>query len=176
MPNAVQRFLKRVGKSFQEVIPITTSAGATDGGKVIATDPTTGRLHPNLLPTGVAPVTKQALSSEALAAGNWVNMYNNAGVLNVRNADSSVQGKEANGFVLAAFGNGATVDVYETGTNNQLTGLTPGADYWLDPANPGKSVTPEPAYTAGQVSQYLGRATAANEILFADNAALFIIG
>ena len=162
----IQRFLKRVGKSFSEVIAITTSAGAADGGKIPATDLTTGRFHLSLMPTGIAPVTKPAVASETIPAGGWVNLYNNSGVLSVRKADGSASGKEINGFVLAAYTSGQTADVYEEGTNDQLTGLTIGADYWLDPATPGMIVTPQPTYTAGQVDQYAGFATAANELHF----------
>jgi hypothetical protein len=45
--------------------------------------------------------------------------------------------------------------------------FTPGADYWLSPTTPGLLVTPEPAWTYGQVRVYVGTALSATELSLA---------
>lgn len=161
------------GNKYLEVDPTTglakqrasndTSAGVADAGKLVALD-ATGKLDSSMMPTGIAADTKLLPATENLAAGDLVNVYNNTGTFSVRLADASTTGKEANGFVLAAVTSGNDATVYFEGTDNQLTGLTPGRKF-LSATTPGKtSATPPSA--AGQIVQYVGIATAATELNF----------
>lgn len=163
---AAKKFLRLVNGDRVEIPGVQTSAGVTNAGDIPALDDT-GRLSTTMLPVGVAPDLKPAIAFEALAAGDFVNLFTNAGVLNARKADATNPAKFANGFVLAAVLVGATGSVYGLSSiNNAVAGLTPGAAYWLSNATPGGIVTPAPTYLAGQICQKIGTATAANEIWF----------
>lgn len=141
------------------------SAGAGDAGKLPQLDGT-GRIDTSVLPVGVGVESQQLVASEALAAGNFVNLWNNAGVANVRKADASAVGKEANGFVLAAVAAAGTATVFSTSnTNTQLTGLTPGAAHYLSGLTAG-TATATPPTTAGHFVQQLGRAGSATALVF----------
>ena len=132
----------------------TTSAGASSANKVPMLG-ASGTLDVTMLPTGVGPETATILASEALSAGDWVNVYNNAGVANVRKADGA-SNKRAHGFVLAAVSAAANAVVYFDGNNTACTGLTIG-DQYLSATTPGKSTTTAPT-GSGNIVQFLGTA------------------
>jgi hypothetical protein len=124
------KYIAMVAGLLTEVAAIITSAGAGDSGKIVALD-SSGKLDTSFMPTGVGADTAAIATSESLAAGDLVNVFNSTGA-KVRKADSSVSGKEAHGFVLAVFTHPTTATVYFEGSNTQVTGLTPGVQY-LDP-------------------------------------------
>lgn len=123
-----------------------------------------GRLDVTVMPSGIGADTASITASEALAAGDFVNIWNNGGTANIRKADASVAGKEAHGFVLSAVSAAASGTVYFEGTNNQCTGLTPGVQY-LSAATAGKSVAAAPT-GAGKVVQVIGFAYSATSMNF----------
>jgi hypothetical protein len=137
------------------------STGSGDAGKIVALD-ATGRLDNSLLPVGVGADTKVLPASENLVAGDFVNIWNDSGTVKVRKADATTAGKEANGFVLSAVSAGSNATVYFEGTNNQLSGLTGGAMYFLSTTAGG--VTSTPPSGAGNIVQKIGRALSATEI------------
>ena len=139
-----------------------TSAGAGDAGKLAQLD-ASGRLDSSMMPVGIGADTASIIASEALAAGDWVNVYSNSGA-KVRKADASTAGKEAHGFVLAAVANGASATVYFEGTNTQVTGQTPG-NVFLSASTPGAGAAAAPT-AAGQVVQRLGIAISATAVNF----------
>jgi hypothetical protein len=141
----------------------TTSAGAGDSGKVVALD-SAGRIDATMMPVGVAADTASIVASEALSAGDLVNVWNNAGTANIRKADASTSGKEAHGFVLAAVSSSASGAVYFEGTNTQCTSLTPGVQY-LSASTPGKSTVTAPS-GAGKVVQVVGFGLSATALNF----------
>jgi hypothetical protein len=138
-----------------------TSAGAGDAGKIPAVD-STGKLDNSFMPTGIGPDTAVITASEALAAGDLVNVWNSTGA-KVRKADATVAGKEAHGFVLAAVLNGAAATVYFEGSNTGVTGLTPGKQFLSTSA--GLATTTAPS-GSGNVVQIVGFATAAAVLNF----------
>ncbi len=181
------RFLANIAGRIKMIAAIATSAGASDADKLPATnasgvlDPSllnaaatganklamtdgTGRLDPSIMPVGIVPDTTSVVTSEALAAGNLVNIWNNAGTPNVRKADNTAEGKEPCGFVLSAFISGATALVYHEGRITGLSGLTAGARYYAS-TTPG-AVTATAPSAAGNVSQYVGGASSATELNF----------
>lgn len=141
----------------------TTSAGAGDSGKLVALDGT-GRLDTSMMPVGLGADTAVIVASETLAAGDLVNIWNNAGTANVRKADGSTTGKEAHGFVLAGFASAASATVYFEGTNTQCTSLTPGLQY-LSGSTAGKSSSTA-ASGSGKVVQVVGFAISATAMNF----------
>lgn len=147
-----------------EYAGVVASAGAASAGDVIVGD-ATGRIDPSWLPTGVGPENEVITASEALSAGDFVNVYNNAGTVNCRKADASASGglaKRAHGYVLAAVASGAAATVFTDGKNNQVTGLT-GGEVFLSDTTPGKATNTPPTGT-GKIVQSLGVAVSATEL------------
>lgn len=164
-----QGFLALVGGRVKQILGIATSAGAADAGKIGALGPD-GRWDMSMMPAGIGANTQQLPVTEGLTAGAFVNFWGNAGVLSVRLADAA-SGREANGYVLAAFANAATATVYPLdGVNSALTGLTPGVQYWLGNAG-AVTVTPLDATLAAnvnKVNQLLGYTKSATELVTDD--------
>jgi len=155
----VQKFLA-LGGGIAAQVAAALVGGAANAYQIPALG-ATGQLDPTMMPTGVGADTASLPATEAIAAGAWVNIWVNGGVTSVRNADSSATGKTANGFVLAAVASGGTALVYFTGLNTGLSGLTPGALYFL--GSVGASVTAPPT-AVGSVTQQVGVATNATTI------------
>lgn len=105
------------------------------------------------------------LTSEIVAAGALGNLWNNSGVINVRNANATDTTKPANCFIQAATASGVLAQVYMPGQIiTGLSGLTPGATYWLD-VTAGNLVTSPPASTGNGVQQ-VGVALTVNSLMF----------
>ena len=154
---AAPKFIQRVAGKFKQAI----AAVVATADSIVATD-ATGKIDVSFLPTGVGPEVVVCTTSENIATGSYVNLYNNAGTLTARKADATTVGKPAHGFVLAATTTGNNATVYLAGINTQLSALTLGAEYWLDTTAGGVTVTAPTA--AGNGNQYLGVALSATEI------------
>ena len=164
---AGNKYLKQANGVITEEAAVQTSAGAGDAGKIVSLDET-GRLNENMMPIGIAPEADGIECSENLSAGDFVNIYSSSGV-KCRRADASTSGKQADGFVLAAVTSGETVVVYRVSqTNNQVTGMTPGAKQYLSDSTPGGITELVPSGT-GKTIQLLGIAKSATELIFAPN-------
>lgn len=165
-----QGFLARVAGKTKQLLAIVVSAGVADAGKIPGLD-ATGRLDASVMPVGIGAATNQAVASEALGAGKFVNYHDDAGTFSARLADNS-NGRQADGFVLAAVASAATATVYPLdGTNAQQTGLTIGSRYWLGTAG-GVTDTPPDETDAGnasKISQYLGVAKSTTELVTDDD-------
>ncbi len=155
------KYLKNNAGQIQEESSIATSAGAADATKIPHLDGN-GRLDTSFMPSGIGADTKVIVASEALAAGDFVNIHNSTGA-KARKADASTSGKEAHGFVLSAVANAANATVYFEGANTQVTGQTAGVVF-LSASTPGAAAA-APSGT-GQVVQRLGIAVSATEINF----------
>jgi hypothetical protein len=161
---AANKYISLVSGKLKEVFGTQISSGVTDANKIPALD-SSGKLDVSLLPTGVAPEVVIAPSSENLSAGDFVNFYNNLGIINVRKADATTNGKPAHGFVLNNVTSPANATVYlESSQNNSITGLTIGSDYFLS-TTPGVVTTTAPN-ASGNIVQLLGRATSATNLPF----------
>ena len=189
---AAPRFLANIAGRIKMVATIATSAGAGDADKMPATnaagilDPTiinavntsagagsadkvvlldsSGKIDTTMMPTGIGADTINIATSENLAAGNLVNIYDNAGTATARKADGTAEGKECHGFVLAGTTSPANATVYLEGQLTGLTGLTPGARQYLTTTAGATSET-APS-TAGNVVQCVGVAVSATAIDF----------
>jgi hypothetical protein len=156
------KYIEQVGGQLRERSGLAASAGAADAGKIVQLD-AQGKLDSTVMPVGVGADTQIIAASEALTAGDFVNIHNSTGA-KARKADAATPGKEAHGFVLATVTSGSNATVYFEGTNNQVTGQTPGVVF-LSAAAPGQAVNAAPA-TAGQFVQQIGLATSATAINF----------
>lgn len=157
------KYIEMVAGRLQERSGSASSAGVADAGKIPQLDGQ-GRLDSTMMPVGIGADTASIQASEALAAGDYVNVHNVSGAARVRKADGATNGKEAHGFVLAAAASGANATVYFEGTNNQVTGQTPGLVF-LSATTPGASSSTAPT-TAGQTVQIIGFATSATAVNF----------
>jgi hypothetical protein len=109
---------------------------------------------------------RDLIASEDLASGDLVNLHTVTGAVRMRKADADDTSKPAHGFVRAAVATAATGKFYGPGrTNNALSGLTPGATYWLSTAAGG--VAGAAPSGAGNSNQEVGQALSATELLFA---------
>jgi hypothetical protein len=158
---AAHKFLKNNAGVITEEAAITTSAGASDDGKIPALD-AAGKLDTSFMPTGIGADTAVVAASEALAAGDLVNIYDASGA-KCRKADASTAGKEAHGFVLASVLNEGNATIYFEGGNTQVTGLTPGKQYLS--TTPGLAAATAPS-GSGQVVQRVGIAASATLLNF----------
>jgi len=134
------------------------SAGAGNAGDILALD-ASGKIDMTVLPTGVGAEVATLVATEALQAGDYVNIWDDAGTPKVRLADNS-NGRRAHGFVKAAVSISSNATVYFEGDNDSLSSLTPGLDVFLDTA--GNVVQSAPAESSvGTIVQRLGVARAA---------------
>lgn len=164
---AGQGFLARVAGRTKQLFGLQISVGAADAGKIVALD-ATGKIDPSMLPSAISGNTITAVASEALSAGDFVNVWNDTGVLKLRKADNS-NGREAWGYVTAAVAATATGTAQRLNTvNANRSGLTPGADYWLGVAGGLISTPLDPVADTGKMDQYLGKAKSATELVTAE--------
>lgn len=152
--------------------PVNTSAGAGDAGKLPKLD-ASGKLDNTMMPAGLGADSLSVVTSETLSAGNLVNIYNNAGTLTARKADSTAVGKEANGFVTAGSTSPTANTVYFDGTISGLSGLTPGTSYFLDKTSPGGVIATPPS-VSGNVVQRVGKALSATTLTFEEGAPITV--
>lgn len=167
---AAKKFLRLIGGIFTEVFGVQTSAGAANAGDIPALGDD-GRLHTSMMPVGMGADTAQVTASEALAAGDWVNIWSDAGAFKVRKADATTAGKDCHGFVLAAAGNNTQATVYFEGTNTQVTGQTPGNVFLQTTAGAGGATVPS---AAGAVVQQIGVAVSATAVNFERGAPVLL--
>lgn len=122
-------------------------------------------------PTAIALAGLVLTASETIAAGALVNIWDNAGVANIRNANGGTTGKKAHGFVLFPATAGTAVQAYSAGqVISGLSGLTPGTIEYLG-ATPG-ATTETALTTSGQTSQEVGVALSASTMLFLPGTAI----
>lgn len=160
---AGNKYLRLNNGQVAEMAAIQTSAGAGDAGKIPGLD-ASGKLDTTMMPVGIGPDTKIMVASEALAAGDLVNVYNDAGTEKCRKADAS-NGRRANGFMLSAVDALANATVYTRGTITGLSGKTPGAIQYLSGATAGAMTETAPS-TAGQIVHEAGTAISPTEVSF----------
>lgn len=157
--------------SLQEVAATQTSGGAGDAGEIVALN-SAGQIDMTMLPTNIGPDVKLVIASENLAAGDMVNVFNDAGALKVRKADASQAnaGFRAHGFVLGSVtANGSnTALVYVEGIVTGLSGLTLGATYFLSGTAAG-GITATAPTAIGHCVQEVGVALSATELAFEAN-------
>lgn len=161
---AAKRLLQLINGRIRSVLGVVVSTGASNDGDFPCLD-ASGRLDSSVMPAGFGQNNVSAIASEALAANDLVNLYNNAGTINARKADATTEGKEANGFVKSSVSNGAAATVYTSGNIiTGLSGLTPGARQFLAITAGQRTETPPSA--AGNVVMLVGVAASATTLVF----------
>ena len=124
---------------------------------------------------GGGPSPYPASASEALTAGDFVNVYSSGGNIMVRKADGGSAKLPAHGFVLASVGSGTTAQVSPlTSTNDALSGLIPGTEYYLSTSVAGGVQTTPPNAT-NVLRQSLGVAISATAIVTTNAMAVELV-
>lgn len=141
-----------------------TSAGAADAGKGVGLN-SAGKIDDSMLPSDS---TNSITASEGMTAPAMVNVHSSSGA-KVRYADASAASaaKRVTGYIVDNVLNAAAVNVY-FGAGDivpGLSGLTPGADYFLSGSTPG-AITATPVTASGQILQKVGTAVSATELRF----------
>lgn len=155
-----EKFLElNTSGKMQENEALQSSAGAADAGKIVGLN-ADGDIDPTMMPPGVGPDVTNMVTSENLASGDYVNIYDNGGVTTARLADNS-NSRPAHGYVTASSTSPATNDVFFEGANPNLSGLTRGARVYLDTVG---GVTETVPTGAGVIFQLLGVAISPTEV------------
>lgn len=157
------KFLDIINGAVTQVQALLTSAGAGSADGIPRLD-AAGRLDLSFMPSGVGTDTASIIASEALVAGDFINIWDDAGVFKIRKSDATTAGKEVDGFVLAAVSAAASGEVHSQGENNQLAGLAVGATLYMSTTAGG--VTSTPVTGSGNVSMPIGKATSATSMFF----------
>lgn len=157
------KFLYNNGGRPAEKEAKVSSAGASDAGKIVALD-ADGRLNLTVMPSGVGPSTVSIVASESLVSGALVNIWDNLGTPNIRNADATTNGKPAHGYVTGAYSALQTATVYLSGQNTAVTGRTPGKTQYLS-TTPGQMTETAPS-ASGNLVQMIGPAANATTVRF----------
>lgn len=162
---AAEKFIRNDAGSLKETSATQTSTGVTEAGKIVALDDN-GKLDSSMMPTGFGDDVALIQASENLASGDWVNIWNSTGAFRSRKADGTTEGKETHGFVLENVTSGQNAKVYFEGTNNQVTGQTPGRVFLSTTAGQGSATAPT---GTGNIVQIIGFATSATSVNFQYN-------
>ena len=113
------------------------------------------------------------LASETLAPGAMVNIWDNAGVANLRNANATDATKPVDGFTVFGAVAGTWADIWGSGNViKNLAGLTPGAQYWL--STTGGQITLAAPATTGNWDQQVGKALSPTSLFFNPNTGVVV--
>lgn len=141
---------------------------AIEGVELYLRDEDIGIIHNGSAWVGTATLAAPSASiqaSEALTAGQLVNLYTSAGAARIRKANATDSSKPANAFTLASISSGASGAIYFVGQIiTGLSGLTPGTTYYLDTT--GGAITATPPSSSGNGVQEVGVALSATTLLF----------
>ena len=137
---------------------LTTWTGASDANSIIITG-ADGKIDSSFMPS-TTDSAETIQTSEALAAGDFVNIYDVSGSRRVRKALATDNTKPAHGYVTAAVNSGANASVFTKGVNARVptTGFTAadvGKAVFLSAGTSG-GVSKTPPTSEGNVVQRLG--------------------
>jgi hypothetical protein len=140
--------------------PVQSSSGTASAGQIVALN-AAGQIDETMLPSYEA-LTFTA--SEAIAAGAFVNIWNNSGTANVRNANATDNTKPCNGWAPAsispsAMGTITFVDINSFVPLGSFTIANVGQEVFLSTTS-GGMVAASNTFTTGNLVQCLGTITA----------------
>lgn len=104
------------------------------------------------------------MAGEVLLAGDFVNIYDDAGITKVRKAVATNPDMLADGYVLEGKNTGEIARVYFEGTNTQVTSLESGKVHFLS-ITPGKATHIAPN-ASGNVVQVIGKTVSSTSLNF----------
>lgn len=164
---AGEKFVKvnRANGEHEETIA-TQTGGSGNENKIPSLD-AAGRLDETMMPLGFGDDANSFICSGDINAGDQVNTFWDAGAsaMRVRKADATTRGMEATGFVKESKLDGEAIKVFHEGTNDALTGLTPGKKVFLSTTAGGIIYDPT-TLAAGNVLQCVGYTISDTQITF----------
>lgn len=157
----------RIGTDGElEEFVAATTGGAPDANRIPKLDGN-GQFPATMMPIGIGAATHVGTATELLAAGDFVQVYDVAGVKSIRKASAAAGSpRAADGFVIAGVANAAPATVYTSGHNGAVSGIAAvdiGRPVFLSPTVPGGFTFTAPS-VAGQLLQKIGTATATGQI------------
>lgn len=159
---AANKYISNASGIKTEVQANDTSAGVGDAGKIVALN-SSGVIDSTMMPPGSEVQARAIPASENLTAGDFVNLWNDAGTLKARKADGDSVTTQAHGYVLNNVTSPANATVYlSEGINTALAGLTAGTTYYLSTTAGG--VTSTAPSGSGDIVQEVGVAISATEL------------
>ena len=163
---AAHNFLKvdlTTGK-IKEEAAIASSAGAGDDGKLVALDGT-GKISSTMMPTGIGAEQVTITAAGTLSQYNLINIYLDEATVKGRKADGGTNKYPAHAWAIAAITDTETGIVQ---TNGIITGsgLTPGAEYFLDDTAGAYCLVAGIPSGTGKLFQKIGYAISETELVF----------
>lgn len=157
---AGNKYLNLNGGDIQQYESVNSSAGAGDANKVVSLN-ASGKIDETMLNDTPSAVMT---ASEDLAAGDFVNIWNDAGTEKIRKATNTGIGTKAHGYVESAILEDADgVVTLGEGVLAGFTGLTRGATYFLGTSG-GKVLAGALPSSTSNIVQELGVAKSETEI------------
>lgn len=156
------KYLANVSGVPTQTTTISASSG-TNSAYLVPCLNAAGQIDLTMMPTGVGPDTALLVATETISAGAVVNVWNNSGTPSVRNADQSSSSKSVSGYILSSVTSSQNATVYFNSTITGLSGLTPGATYFLGSVG---AVTTSAPSSVGTISQQVGTAVTAATFQF----------
>lgn len=162
---AAPKYLAWLSGRRSEVTALQTSAGAGDADKIVATGPG-GTLDPSLMPPGIVPDQFAGTSNGAITIRDLCSVDLTTGLIS--RASAAAGGKQCDGWAQSSVATGQPITIQLEGKLTGLSGLTPGARYFLSDSTPGSyMIAPGPVTTtAGKLAQYIGTAMSATVLNF----------
>lgn len=137
------------------------SAGVADAGEIVALD-SEGKIDPTMLRD---IDNKNVPTFEDLTSGDYVNLFDDGGVVKARKADNS-NNRPAHGYVKDSVVAPANVTIYFEAANANLAGLTKGSRQYLGTVGGTIEAPLDPTLLAndGKLHQLLGVAISDTEV------------
>jgi len=159
-----EKFMQHDGAGGAKEV-VATQTGGSGNENLLASLDNTGRWSTTMMPVGISADTVSMVTSENLAAGDLVNIYDVSTVPTARKANATDATKPVVGFVLAGSTSPASAIIYMEGPITGLSGLTAGTRMYLSAATSGALTATAPVGT-GKIVQFVGRAVNATTVNF----------
>src|SRR5574344_614230 len=166
---ANQKFIT-VKVTGEKVLKSGTSVSTgVEAGNIVCLN-NDSKLDETLFPDSIGIEAHSYVCTEIIAPNSFVNIYNNAGTTNVRNAIANSVGYEANGYSIEGSASGALCKVFCEGVVPYV-GAVVGSAYFLSDTVAGQATTTPPSLsTSGNFIQVLGTCIDAGKIRFEQGA------
>lgn len=166
---AANKYLSISGDHQLEVLATVVSAGVGNANQIVALD-ATGHLDPSVLPSGITPDQLLGTSNGSITAKD-ICYVETAGTITRASAASGTP-HAGLGWALTSVATGAPITIQLQGIIAGLSGLTPGARYFLSNVTPGGIIIGSSAPAAtGELWQYIGTALTATTLQFEPDTA-----
>ena len=138
------------------------AGGSSNANKIAALD-SAGKIANTMLPDGIGQDTIVVQASEALSAGQFVNIWKSGSDTRVRRASATSAITRADGFIKEDVASGSDATIFISGINTDVGGSINEGDKVFLGTNPGEGRSIPPT-SANNIAQYLGVCTDDNTV------------